>query len=189
MQCDVFSCVTFPSEHIICVSLSEYQQYAYPFRPPYTPYIAFGEVAKDTLECWYSLTAACISVRSCYIALGANETRSNFIIVPTIGPLLADESTPCIAYLAIDACQETPIDVLASRGRWVYPQYGLPGSYCRPRTYAAFYACNGSPHFIKFGALAMRRISSLQEKHQLSQYHCSQYGFVREQPTRYYPSG
>eukprot|EP00965_Chrysotila_dentata_P132387 4377892-Pleurochrysis_carterae.AAC.1 len=34
---------------------------------------------------------------------------------------------------------------------------------------AALYACHGRPHFISFGALAVRRISSSQEKHQLPQ--------------------
>eukprot|EP00965_Chrysotila_dentata_P205775 6183157-Pleurochrysis_carterae.AAC.1 len=33
---------------------------------------------------------------------------------------------------------------------------------------AAFYACHGSPHF--FGALAMRKTSFSQEKHQHTQY-------------------
>eukprot|EP00965_Chrysotila_dentata_P192740 6175347-Pleurochrysis_carterae.AAC.2 len=54
----------------------------------------------------------------------------------------AGRSTPSTAYLAIDT----------AHGR-----------------YAAFYDCHGSPQFICFGALAMRRTSSLQEKHQLSQ--------------------
>eukprot|EP00965_Chrysotila_dentata_P200462 6179991-Pleurochrysis_carterae.AAC.1 len=56
---------------------SEYQHYEYPFRPPYiTPYI--GKGATDTLECWYnSLTTACVSVRSCFIALGAKWTYIN----------------------------------------------------------------------------------------------------------------
>eukprot|EP00965_Chrysotila_dentata_P185312 6117464-Pleurochrysis_carterae.AAC.1 len=88
----------------------------------------------DTLKCWYSLTAACISVRPCFIALGASVIRKNFIIIPTIGPLLADESTPSMAYLAVNACQEPPTAVVASRGhkaspgRYTYPQYGLPGN-------------------------------------------------------------
>eukprot|EP00965_Chrysotila_dentata_P086953 2870314-Pleurochrysis_carterae.AAC.3 len=50
----------------------EYQHYEYLFRPTYTPYI--GEGGTDTLECWYLLTTACISVRSCFIALGASPS-------------------------------------------------------------------------------------------------------------------
>eukprot|EP00965_Chrysotila_dentata_P243356 6205370-Pleurochrysis_carterae.AAC.3 len=82
-----------------------------------TTKIRFVHLIRPTLErvgqircmgCWYSLTAAStrISVRSCFIALGASEIRNNLIIVPTIRPLLADESTPGMTYLG--ACQETP---------------------------------------------------------------------------------
>eukprot|EP00965_Chrysotila_dentata_P258404 6213206-Pleurochrysis_carterae.AAC.3 len=51
-----------------------------------------------------------LSVCSCLIALGAN-----FIIVPTSRPLLAVESTPSMAHLAINACQSTPTAVSAFR--------------------------------------------------------------------------
>eukprot|EP00965_Chrysotila_dentata_P195581 6177064-Pleurochrysis_carterae.AAC.3 len=92
---------------------SEYRHYEYAFRPPYTPDI--GEGGTDNLECWYSLTPSCVGVYSCFIALGASEIRNNFIIVPTNRPPLADESTPSMAYSAIDACQSTPTAVSASR--------------------------------------------------------------------------
>eukprot|EP00965_Chrysotila_dentata_P254190 6211792-Pleurochrysis_carterae.AAC.1 len=88
------------------------QHYEYPFRPPYTTYI--GEGGTDTLECWYSLTSSCVSVYSCFIALGANEIWNNFITVHTIKPPLADEFTPSMAHFAIYAIQTTPIAVSAS---------------------------------------------------------------------------
>eukprot|EP00965_Chrysotila_dentata_P240593 6203799-Pleurochrysis_carterae.AAC.1 len=98
---------------------SEYQQYEYPFRPPYdyigggeTDYIGEGDT--DYLECWYSLTTTSNCVRSCFIALGMSEIRNNFIIFPTNSPALADESTPSMRYLAIKACRETPTAVLIS---------------------------------------------------------------------------
>eukprot|EP00965_Chrysotila_dentata_P230086 6197570-Pleurochrysis_carterae.AAC.1 len=47
----------------------EYRHYEYAFPPPYTPDI--GEGGTDNLECWYSLTSSCVSVSSCFIALGA----------------------------------------------------------------------------------------------------------------------
>eukprot|EP00965_Chrysotila_dentata_P048833 1620252-Pleurochrysis_carterae.AAC.1 len=74
-----------------------------------------GEGGTDNLDCWYSLTSSCVSVCSCFIALGASESRNNFIIVPTNRPPLADESTPSMAYFAFDACQSTSIAVSATR--------------------------------------------------------------------------
>eukprot|EP00965_Chrysotila_dentata_P159031 5253819-Pleurochrysis_carterae.AAC.1 len=66
----------------------EYQHYEYPFRPSHTPYS--GEGGTNILECWYLLTSSCVSACPCFIALGASETRNNFIIVHTNNPPLAD---------------------------------------------------------------------------------------------------
>eukprot|EP00965_Chrysotila_dentata_P108725 3591850-Pleurochrysis_carterae.AAC.1 len=109
-----------------------------------------------------------------------------------------------MAYLAMNACQEIPTAVFASRGLVLFKGGRCPRIYlyCKGMAeniwrdafsirqvqagrstpsmaflanngahglYAAFYACHGSPYFIKFGALARRRTSSSQEKHQLSQ--------------------
>eukprot|EP00965_Chrysotila_dentata_P243357 6205370-Pleurochrysis_carterae.AAC.4 len=60
----------------------------------------------------------------------------------SIDQVQAGRSTPNMAYLAINAAHVR---------------------------YAAFYACQGAPYFFDFGSLAMRKISSSQEKHQFSQ--------------------
>eukprot|EP00965_Chrysotila_dentata_P234004 6199930-Pleurochrysis_carterae.AAC.1 len=134
-------------------------------------------IGEGTLECWYSLTPACISVCSCFIALGASANRNDFIIVPTIRPLLPDESTTVsMAYLATNACQETPTAVASTclsrrrvqAGRST-PRMAYLAINAARGLDAAFYACYRSPYFIIYGALARRRTSSSQQKHRFSQ--------------------
>eukprot|EP00965_Chrysotila_dentata_P054607 1812747-Pleurochrysis_carterae.AAC.1 len=86
-----------------------------------------GKGGTDNLECWYLLTSPCVSICSCFIALGVSEIRNNFFIVPINRPPLSDEFPLSMARFAINACQSTPTAVSASgdliqfdRGRYPY---------------------------------------------------------------------
>eukprot|EP00965_Chrysotila_dentata_P155004 5121590-Pleurochrysis_carterae.AAC.2 len=108
------------------ISISHYE---YPFRPPYTT-PQHGEDGMDISECWRLFTFAFNGVRSRVPCSCTWRAKSEIIhplsIIPPMRPVSADEFTPSMAYVAMDACQGPIAATFASHGSMYFSRGRQP---------------------------------------------------------------